>query len=204
MQVVRTSIAVQNTRFASFARSYFLLLPWKICISRWPGMQVGWTNIAGQNRGGWVPMHRLRLQWTPDDHILQKTSCARLENRPHCRPVFRQVFSPPEFFCKFFGKAGNILPQIKHERPQRSYVAVVHRGSEKRGGHHVSCLTDVRLLKKQASAWGCWRKKKGRAKKWGKYSVVTTCVTPCLSLVYEHTSVSKVTTVVGEQHGGHT
>ena len=35
-------------------------------------------------------------------------------------------------FRKFFGKAANILPQIKHERPQRSYVAAVHRLLEER------------------------------------------------------------------------
>ena len=42
------------------------------------------------------------------------------------------IFSRPSF-CKFFGKAANILPQIKHERPPSSCVAAVHRLWEETG-----------------------------------------------------------------------
>ena len=74
--------------------------------------------------------------------------------------AFSSHFFLIRVFRKFFGKAANILPQIKHERPQRSYVAecIV---SEKKGVDHAVaveglevCLSGGRLLENQAQAGG--------------------------------------------------
>ena len=70
------------------------------------------------------------------------------------------IFSRPSF-CKFFGKAANILPQIKHERPPSSCVAAVHRLWEETGVTVLQRgLVCPRLLENQAGARGFWRKSK--------------------------------------------
>ena len=99
-------------------------------------------------------------------------------------------------FRKFFGKAANILPQIKHERPQRSYVAecIV---SEKGGDHVVAggggelCLSGGRLLENQARARGFWRKSKLAGQKMRQVLGGDHMCYPCLSLGALHAPVKQ-------------
>ena len=98
-------------------------------------------------------------------------------------------------FRKFFGKAANILPQIKHERPQRSYVAecIV---SEKEGDHVVAgggelCSSGGRLLENQARARGFWRKSKLAGQKMRQVLGGDHMCYPCLSLGALHVPVKQ-------------
>ena len=104
--------------FARFARCILVCFQKYIC--GWPGMQWGWTNIAGKI--GVFHNARPRLQRTPDDHSAQKTWCSRLENRPH--RFFVRFFY--QNFSQVFRQSCQHFTTDQAWELQRSYIGV-HR-----------------------------------------------------------------------------
>ena len=108
-------------------------------ISGWPGTrEVGWTNIARQNRG-LSTMHAAEITVNRGWPHFAENLVHQVGEHTAPAAFSSSIFSRPSF-CKFFGKAANILPQIKHERPPSSCVAAVHRLWEETAGWPCLCL----------------------------------------------------------------